>query len=147
MGGFSDNYECGYWGDDALPIRRNQKSKSQEPDDVKVHKLYRERNDKKYRYLDVILTPVRLLDDDEQEERVNLTQLYSIETALKLIVTKEKTLDMYHEELYIGSVEKIFVDDTIDNTQIVNDFCFDKDTLKDVQAFWNGDIFYLRRDL
>jgi len=72
MGGFSDNYECGYWGDEAPPMSKRQ-----------------EKN-----------------------------------------FTRNK---------------KIFEEDKIDNTKVVNDFCFFADELKDIQVFWDDENFYLKQ--
>ena len=85
-----------------------------------------------------------MLCDDEQEERTNLTQLCNVETDLELRSNDANSLDIYYDDVFIGGVQKVFEADNIDNTQIVNDFCFGDDGLNDVEAFWDGDVFYLR---
>ncbi len=143
MGGFSDNYECGYWGDETPPIQKNKNAKiAKESNDFSAEKTYVIKNDAKYSYLHFMLTPIALLSDEEQEERTNLVQLCNTETELEL---RNKELEIYYDDVFIGSVEKVFKEDGIDNTEIVNEFCFIDNELKSIEAFWSGEIFSLRQ--
>ena len=145
MGGFSDNYECGYWGDETPPMKMSQKLKdAKESSSLDKDNLYIKRSDSKYSYLNVMLTPISLLTDNEQEERTNLTQLCNMETALELIEDEHKNLKIYYDEVFIGLVQKVFKDKDIDHTNIVNNFCFEGDEEKGIQAFWSGDFFLLK---
>lgn len=146
MGGFSDNYECGYWGDETPPKQMNKKVKNNKSSHLNVKKSYTVTDDDFYKYLNVMLTSIDLLGVGEQEERTNLIKLCNIETVLELIYTKDihKNIEIYYDEVHIGRVQKIFEDEGIDNTKIVDDFCFVGDELKDIEAIWTGDIFCLR---
>ena len=146
MGGFSDNYECGYWGDETPPIQKNKKAKSANKINVSsVKKTYVITNDANYSYLHFMLTPIALLSDEEQEERTNLIQLCNTQTELEL--RNNQNLDIYYDDVFIGSVQKIFKDEEIDNTMIVNDFCFLNDKLQNIEALWSGDFFYLQKQI
>ncbi|CAA6812442.1 MAG: Unknown protein, partial [uncultured Sulfurovum sp.] len=56
-----------------------------------------------------------------------------------------KVLDVYYESTFIGSVQKVFNNEQIDNSRIINDFCFDNEQLKVVQVFWDGETFFLKQ--
>lgn len=145
MGGFSDNYECGYWGDETPPIQKNKKNKDSTNNSNKKE-FYVETSDSIYRYLQVKLIPIKLLSDEEQEERTNLTQLCNTETALKL-TQNHKEIKIYYDDIFIGFVQKVFRDEAVDHTSVVDKFCFFDDELKDVEAFWSGDVFYFREKI
>jgi hypothetical protein len=144
LGGFSDNYECGYWGDETPPMQKNKKARSANgTNDLKIEKTYVIKNDSKYLYLNILLSPLSLLRDEEQEERTNLIQLCNTETELELL--HRQNLDIYYDDVFIGSVQKVFEDEGIDNTEIVNEFCFLDAKLKKIEAFWSGEFFCLRQ--
>jgi hypothetical protein len=141
MGGFSDNYECGYWGDETPPRQKNKQTRSK-VEALTINKKYVIKSNVKYRYLKVLLTPINLLNEEEQEERTNLIQLCNTETELTLVY--EKDLNIYYDDVFIGSVQKVFENGNINNTKIVNDFCFKENKLQDIEALWSGEFFYLR---
>ncbi len=90
------------------------------------------------------------MNTEERYERANLYKEYDIEIELELIHNKGnehdiRALEVYHNQLYIGHIRKIFQDDDIDNSKIINDFCFEDNKLRDVSLFWSGEEFYLRR--
>lgn len=148
MGGFSDNYECGYWGNETPPIQKHKKLKnSNKSNDINIEKFYVETSDSAYRYLSIILTTISLLTDNEQEERTNLTQLCNTETALELTYNNDKEIKIYYDEVFIGFVQKIFKDEGLDQTKIINDFCFYSNKLKEIQAFWDGNIFFMKQKI
>jgi len=140
MGGFSDNYECGYWGDEAPPM-----SKRQEKNFTRNKKIYVERISSKFKYLTVLLSSENLLTFCEKESRTNLCQTWYEDIELELRESTNKTLEIYYEKVFIGSVQKVFEEDKIDNTKVVNDFCFFADELKDIQVFWDDENFYLKQ--
>ena len=131
MGGFSDNYECGYWDDDTPPHKVKKVDKK---------KIYKERRASNYCYLNV------LLDNEEHE----LPRDLDLEVLLELRHHKDKedakALAIYHDEILLGVVQKVFESEEMDNTQIVNEFCFFYDKLKKLDAFWDGMGFYLRSE-
>ena len=145
MGGFSDNYECGYWGDETPPM---QKSK-----DKKFHrnrKLYVEKVSSKHRFLIILLTKRELLTINGQEHRDKLCQAWDEDIALEVRHNREheednKTLEFYYESVFIGAVQKVFEEDKIDNTSVVNDFCFNGDELQNIEGFWDDENFYLKK--
>ncbi len=143
LGGFSDNYECGYWGDDTPPRqKRKERKNSNQKSKIEIEKNYQITSDSTYAYLNVMLTPLHLLNDEEQEERTNLVQLYSVETQLE--VSYKDSLDIYFDGIFIGSVQEIFEEEKIDNREIINQFCFNEGKLQKIEAFWSGELFYLR---
>jgi len=126
MGGFSDNYECGYWDEDSSSPKSTRANRK---------KVYKEKNSSDIRYLNVLLTTTKH----------DLPKDWDIEIALEIKHNKDdsKSIEVYHDEVFIGCVQKVFEDDGIDNTLIVNEFCFKGDALKDVSALWDGESFYL----
>lgn len=129
MGGFSDNYECGYWDEDPSSPKSTRANRK---------KIYKEKNASDTSYLNVLLTTTKH----------NLPKDWDIEIALEIKHNKEnkddrKTIEVYHDEVFIGYVQKLFEADGIDNTEVVNDFCFLDDELKDVSGLWDGESFYL----
>ncbi|CAA6805763.1 MAG: Unknown protein [uncultured Sulfurovum sp.] len=151
MGGFSDNYECGYWGDETPPIQKNKKIKeTNKVNNLNIKNLYKKRNDSNYEYLTVLLTPIHLLSDHEQEERTNLTQLCNTKTELELMYNQKhpQNLEIYYDAIFIGSVQKVLEEDGKDHTDIVDEFCFnanEQNNEKHIEAFWSGEFFYLQK--
>ena len=143
MGGFSDNYECGYWGDDTPPIQRKKKVTNDKFKNSNIEISYSVTNDGLYQYLDVLLTPINLLHSDEQEERINLIQLCNTLTQLELKITQDKKLEIYYDEVFIGYVQKVFEKENIDNTKIIDNFCFVDGKMQEIEALWNGEVFCL----
>ena len=129
MGGFSDNYECGYWDDDT-PVHKLKK--------VDKKKIYKETISSKYCYLNV------LLEGNEH----HLPRDLDIEVLLELKHNENeadrKSLDVYDGDIFLGSVQKVFELEGIDNSKIVNEFCFLQDKFKEIDALWDGIKLYLR---
>lgn len=146
MGGFSDNYECGYW-DEAEPIsRKNKKTTTQ---DINKKILYKIESDLEYQYLYILLTPLHLLTPHQKDNRITLTKTCSNQTSLEVNekITQNKTIEIYYEDSSIGNILKISENNNINYSHIVNDFCFIDDKLKEIEAFWDGFNFYIRRKL
>ncbi|CAA6816978.1 MAG: Unknown protein [uncultured Sulfurovum sp.] len=150
MGGFSSNYEGGYLDFDNNPKWIHDKSKKNDRyAHLRQKKVYHESSSSKYRYLSVLLTPTNLLTEIQQEKKTELYQIDDADVLLKLKHNKTNALDslsleVYYENIFIGSVQKVFEDDDIDNTTIVNEFCFLDEELKKVDIIWDGEGFYLK---
>ena len=71
-----------------------------------------------------------------------------MEVLLELRVYEDekdaKALALYHDDILLGMVQKVFEAEEIDNSEIVNEFCFFDDKLKKLDTFWDGMGFYLR---
>ncbi len=162
MGDFDDAYEMGLvdsegtatgvgWNDDyKMQKRPNYNKDTQEcyNYDNKIQKFYKETSDSTYRYIKVILTPASLLNSEEKYARKELYEEYEDEIVLELIHDRgneydRKALEVYYEHIYIGHIRKKFKDSDIDNTRIINDFCFENNRLKDVDIVWDGNNFIL----
>lgn len=146
MGGFSDNYECGYWGDEAPPM-----SKRQDKNFTRNKKTYVEKISAKFKYLTVLLSSENLLTSSEQESRANLCQTWDEDILLELRHNRDnkddnKKLDVYYESIFIGSIQKVFTEENIDNRTVVDDFCFINSELKEIQLFWDDENFYLKQE-
>lgn len=146
MGGFSDNYECGYWDEVPNPLLNKKKvHKHTNMIPPYAHKHYKENSDLVYRYLYILLTPIALLDSHGQDTRINLFNTCNTETVLELSYDDtQKNISFYYDEICIGGIQKVFEENKIDNTEIVNNFCFIKNEYKPLEAFWDGERIYLR---
>ena len=146
MGGFSDNYECGYWDDEELIPKSRRTSKITHTQSI--NKNYEIKSDKQYKYLYFILNSLEELSPEAQDSRNNFFMMNNTETSLEFKVDKEsKSIELYDDDLFIGSLEKVFQEECVDNTKIVDDFCFVDNKLQDLEAFWDGERFYLRESL
>lgn len=144
MGGFSSNYEGGYLDFDDDPKWMNQNNKKENRFAyLKKKKVYTVRNGTHYNYLNVRLTTANLLTSKEQEKREELCKIDDSDILLSLKYHHEE-FQVYYEESYIGSVQKVFEEDNIDNNTTLNTFCFSNNELKDIEAFWDGENFFLR---
>ncbi|CAA6803355.1 MAG: Unknown protein [uncultured Sulfurovum sp.] len=151
MGGFSSNYEGGYldFDDDPKWMSENNAKKNKYAR-LRQRKSYYETGSSNYRYINVLLTSSNLLTDSEQNKRNELCEIDDEDVKLELTHNQEnkedaKVLDVYYESTFIGSVQKVFTDEQIDNSQIINDFCFDNEQLKVVEVFWDGESFFLKQ--
>lgn len=150
MGGFSDNYECGYWDEDTPPIQRRQSIKNDNTLVLIEDKVYSQRNDLNYSYIMVLLTPVQLLSPEARDMRMNLSILCNTETVLEFIYHKDHEhgsdiLEVYYDDISIGFVQKRV--GTIDYTEVVDSFCFDQNSLKEIEVLWDGEGFCLRQTI
>lgn len=145
MGGFSDNYECGYWEVEESTPKSSKSNKNKFKNTLSINKKYIITSDKNYDYLYFMLSPIELLESYEQDTRNNFFRMNNTETALEFKVNMDrKSIELYDEELYIGSLRKVFEEENINNTKIVDDFCFTNNRFEDLEAFWNGEKFYLK---
>ncbi len=143
MGGFSDNYEGGYWDLNGLPTAMKQENKY---NSINTEKSYEVDSDTTHDYLAVRLSLTHLLKSNEQYIRGRLCHNHDQDTPLKLIYNQEnKNLELYYRETFIGSIQKKFEQEGIDNSSMVNDFCLENGVLKKVEALWNGEDFYLKK--
>jgi len=115
-----------------------------------VQKHYSVRSDSVFTYLDVFLTPANLLRSDERYARTNLYKEYDTKTYLELLHDRgneydSKALEVYYNGTFIGHIMKIFKDENIDNTRVVNNFCFDENRLNNIELFWSGEKFFLKK--
>lgn len=144
MGGFSSNYEGGYLTFNGVPkwIDKNRST-------TKALKKYQIKKASRYQYLTVLLTPIEDLSPTQREIRENLCRECEEDILLQLKHNPNnnqdpKTIDIYLNQHFLGSIQKAFPSDQIDNTTIVNAFCFTKEKLKTIEALWDGMHFYLR---
>lgn len=151
MGGFSSNYEGGYldFNDDPKWMNKDKKQKNKYGH-LMQKKSYYETSSSKYRYINILLTSANTLTLKEQEKRNELCEVDDEDVLLEVEHNIEhqednKTLDVYYEEFLVGSIQKVFKDDNIDNSTIINDFCFSNDELKEVQVLWDGETFFLKQ--
>jgi hypothetical protein len=130
MGGFSDNYECGYWDEELpayRPLKKYQSSDAlQEQSDLPY--------DDTYLYFPMTLTPQEALDDDTFESRMNLVRLCNTATALDVVRDKGE-LQLFYEGDFIGNVVAIEGVKRIDEELLSGT----------IEAFWSGSCFYLRK--
>jgi len=151
MGGFSSNYEGGYLDfDDDPKWMADNNAKRDKYARLRQRKSYYETGNSNHRYINVLLTSVKLLSDLEQNKRDELCEIDDEDIILELkhnTKKKEdaKALDVYYESTFIGSVQKVFNAEQIDNSQIINDFCFEDGRLKNIEVFWDGEAFVLKQ--
>jgi hypothetical protein len=139
MGGFSSNYEGGYLDFEETPKWMTQKDSTHDSD---KKKRYKEKSSAENRYLNVLLSDESVLNAKEKASKDDLCQYCESDIYLEIKVCDMKVLKIYYEDSYIGRIEKIF--EGIDNTDIVDGFCFAGNRLKDIEAFWDGQSFYLK---
>ncbi len=159
MGDFDDGMEMGLWGADGIPYwdgdeddsyqKKEKKRKIVEPD-MNSKKYNTVECDSKYVCLKVMLTPSSLLNARERYTRSDLYKEQDTEIKLELIHDKgneadSKALEVYYDQIFMGHIRKKFKDADINNTNVVNDFCFEDNKLRDISLFWNGEEFYLRK--
>lgn len=113
-----------------------------------IQKIYKETTDTLYRYLKVMLTPASFLNFEQRDTRNELYKEYDHEIVLELVHDRgnkydKNALEVYYGQIYIGHVRKKFKDENIDNTRIIDDFCFENNRLKNIDIVWNGDSFVL----
>ena len=162
MGDFDDGMEMGLWGADGIPywdgeddqnshtkIKRKRRKKTTEID-VNSNQYNTIECVPKYLCLKVMLTSSSLLKTRERYERSSLYNKEDVIIELELIHDKgneydNKALEVYFNRIFMGHVRKRFKDDAIDNTRVVNEFCFEDNKLSNVSIFWSGEEFYLRK--
>jgi hypothetical protein len=138
MGGFSSNYEGGYLDFEETPKWMNQEKKSEIKEKAKI---YKEKSSAENRYLNVLLSDENLLNPEGKTCREDLCQY--CESDIYLMLQQEgQEIRVYYQNNYIGNIQKSF--EKIDNTEVLNDFCFVENRLKDIEAFWDGKTFYLK---
>ena len=150
MGGFSDNYECGYWDEETASSQKEKRIKRNNILPSSYDNAYTQKSDLNYIYLMVLLTPISLLSAEGRDMRMNLSLLCNTQTTLRFIYYKEHEkgnhlIEVYYEDIAIGYVEKSV--DTMDYTEIVDDFCLRQDGIKKVEVLWDGEEFCLRRKI
>ncbi|CAA6826621.1 MAG: Unknown protein [uncultured Sulfurovum sp.] len=146
MGGFSSNYEGGYLDFDDDPKWMNQKMKQDNRFAyLKKKKLYTIRNGTNHNYLNILLTTASLLTEEAQQKRAELYAIDDSDVQLELKHDSEN-LKIYYEKTHIGSVQIFFEEDDIDNTEVIHDFCFIKNTLTKIEAIWDGEGLYLKAE-
>jgi len=151
MGGFSSNYEGGYLDFDDDPKWMNRdNTKKDKYGRLRQKNAYYETGNSHHRYINILLTSAHLLTDYQQNKRDELCKIDDEDIELELTHNREnkedaKTLDVYYESTFIGSVQKVFNDEQIDNSQIIHDFCFDNEQLKNIEVFWDGETFVLKQ--
>jgi len=144
MGGFSSNYEGGYLDFDENPKwMANKGQKEHKYAHLKQKKVYHARHGAKTSYLNVMLSSSSLLNETQQEKRAKLCQIDDEDIELTVHLNK-KEVEIYHEDVFIGRVQKLFEEEGIDNTDRVNQFCFNGDEAKKIEAFWDGESFFLK---
>jgi hypothetical protein len=145
MGGFSSNYEGGYLDFDDNPkwMSKDNKKESKYAY-LRQKKVYHKTSGSSANYLNVLLNSMELLTASEKEKREELCAIddEDIELTLK---SDYQELKVYYEQVYIGSIQKTFEEDGIDNSTVLNDFCFEKNKLKNIEILWDGEGFYLRK--
>jgi hypothetical protein len=145
MGGFSSNYEGGYLDFDDNPKWMGKEGKKEHKyAHLKQKKLYRKTTGSRANYLNILLTPANLLNNIEQSKREELCAIDDEDIELTL-QNDNQDLKVYYEEVYIGSIQRVFEEDGIDNTAIINAFCFKDNELENIQTLWDGEGFYLRK--
>lgn len=146
MGGFSSNYEGGYEDFDGLPKWMNAQNKEHP---ISKDKHYKKTKTSTNQYLKVLLSNSVFLTDKEAKKRDTLCQYCENDIFLYLKHESDKKdikqLALYDCDVFIGYIQKHFKEDSIDNTQLVNDFCFDANGLQEIEALWDGLHFYLKK--
>jgi len=145
MGGFSSNYEGGYLDFNEDPKWMGKEAqKENKYAHLKQKKVYHKTSGSSADYLNILLNSMELLTASEKEKREELCAIddEDIELTLK---NNHQDLNVYYEEVYIGSVQKVFEEDKIDNTTIINEFCFKDNELENIKVLWDGEGFYLKK--
>lgn len=145
MGGFSSNYEGGYLDFDDNPKWMSKEGKKESKYTyLRQKKVYHKTSGSSADYLNILLNSMELLTASEKEKREELCAIddEDIELTLK---SHHQELKVYYEEIYIGSIQKTFEEDGIDNSTVLNDFCFEKNKLQNIEVLWDGEGFYLRK--
>jgi len=114
-----------------------------------IENSYKETDDGELSTLSVLLTPMDLLKTDERFARAKLYQIDSEEIELDIVHDRfnendNKALEAYYDKTFIGYVRKRFDNEYIDNTERVEEFCFNDNKIRDLQLLWNGIEFILK---
>jgi len=103
-------------------------------------------------YKNFVLTPAKYLTNEQRYTRARLQKLRGRSVELEALNDKfnahdRKSIEVYYNGVFIGYIQKHFNDIGIDNTDNVNEFCFDSNgTLRgDIKAVWNGNCYFLVR--
>jgi len=146
MGGFSSNYEGGYLDFDDSPKWINQEKTANA---FAKDKRYKEKNSAENMYLNFLLSDKALLNPHQQACRSRLCQYCESDIYLRLqkneCTLNECRIEVYYQNIYIGHIQKRFQEEKIDNTKMIDTFCFKDQGLKDIQALWDGRTFYLKK--
>ncbi len=116
-----------------------------------IENSYKEVDNGEFSTLSVLLTPMDLLKSDERFARAKLYQTDNDEVSLDIIHDRfnekdNKALEVYYDKTFIGYVRKRFDYEYIDNTELVDEFFFYKKKLRDIEMYWNGNEFIVRRE-
>jgi len=145
MGGFSSNYEGGYldFNEDPKWMSKEEKKESRYAY-LRQKKVYRKTSGSSAEYLNILLSPLKLLNTSEQHVRTELCDIddEDIELTLK---QSDEALKVYYNGVYIGNIQELFEEDQIDNRAILHDFCFSEMKLQNIQIIWDGEGFYLKK--
>jgi hypothetical protein len=114
-----------------------------------IENSYKETDDGEFSTLSILLTPMNLLKSDERFARAKLYQIDSGEIELDIVHDRfnekdNKALEVYYDKTFIGYIRKRFTNEYIDHSELVEEFCFNDNKIRDLQLLWNGIEFILR---
>lgn len=145
MGGFSSNYEGGYLDFDDNPKWMGKEAeKENRYAHLRQKKVYRESKGRNASYLNVLLSPMELLTQREQEQRRELCEIDDEDIQLELEI-QEEAYKVYYQGVYIGYIVKKFDKENIDNTAVLQSFCLEDNEEKKINIIWDGEGFFLRK--
>ncbi len=115
-----------------------------------VENSYKQVSDGEFNSLIVLLTPMNFLKSDERFVRAKLCQIDKGEIDIDLMHDRfheadSKALEVYYDKTFIGYVRKRFNSEHIDNTEVVDEFCFDGNKLGNIEMYWDGENFKLKK--
>ncbi len=142
MGDFDEMYEMGLVDKGGMPIWENYNNKYK---NKKNNSLYDKSNFKINKQNGIIsltidLTPKVFLEAKqltirEDLEKTNFNKILNLKHN-KYNNNDNFALEIYYNEIFIGHVRKKFKYEGIDNTSIINNFCFEGDLLKDLHIIY-----------